>query len=109
MKNVIRVFSLADLTLFFSSLSSSLGVITSVINPIIVLQPQKCFHKLSFLFYFPKQMFYTLQLHPSKDKQGGDIVCGFPRLSLAKSSWESLPSVAPMRWACPRRGNQTGG
>lgn len=82
----------------------------SVINPIVVLQPQNWFQKLISLVLLSKaNALYTLQLHPSKDKQGGDIFCGFPGLSLAKSSWEVLPSVAPRPWACPRRGNQTGG
>lgn len=44
---------------FFSSVSSSSWAITSVINPIVVLQPQKWSHKLSFLlFCFPKQMLF---------------------------------------------------
>lgn len=36
------------------------------------------------------------------------LLCGFRGLSLAKPSWEPLPSVAPLRWAVPRPGHQTG-
>lgn len=36
------------------------------------------------------------------------LLSGFRGLSLAKPSREPLPSVAPLRWAVPRPGHQTG-
>lgn len=61
--------------------------------------PETMFYHLWWDWQVFNRMHYTSQV---------GLLRGFWGLSLAKPSWEPLPSVAPLRWAVPRPGHQTG-